>query len=720
MNIYKLPVRLDTVISDEVQKEIQPLLDNNKYVVFDFSECVYISSSGIRILIGSKKKLMRKQGDLYLANVSQVVSSVLEMSGMTAIFVIKPTVDEALKAIKEVENQQLQKFDFDFEGHTFKFEKNVEKSTDIVVWDDVTLASFDELQFAVGEGLSADDVEFDKNKAVPFFSTGQCVGFFDSQDSFNSDFRISVQPTKTGVYVKECVSFGKTPFGFLKGENNCKLTLQQFLSMTVACKTQHYPEMLDDSLCVIAQRDENQPSIIIVYQKGGSFSGGAFLLENGFSVTTDSNFGASIAKNLSLDNTLEIKQLNFDLILENPVCAMFFANKKINFKDTRLVVEMDKNEPSLELYQEFLARRIYTDSAKIVVHKLHGGFSAQTFQVNSFDFEGRRLRPTVMKMAAKDMINRESANCIRYAQPYILNNCAQILGTEFFGEKGALRYNFVGIGGDQSHVKWLTDYYLKEPFETLKPIFDKIFKQILMPWYGQGIRTRQKPFLCCDPTLTFFPYIYDEVKKVLNVDSDEKYVYIKELQRDMLCPYWMLKHIYPQQRDFEIDYFEGICHGDLNMQNILLDEKNNVFLIDFSETKTRLAISDFARLEAIIMLENSKFSSEEDHAEYISFLIKFYEETQSIHDDDFPKVEYKGKNQDFINKNIQLTRVLRNYALECVHGEKNAIPYYFALLEWILPEVCYYGDMDTKAKRLSMIVAGLLCEKVLLWFNKNE
>lgn len=718
-NIYKFPTRLDTTISADIQKEIQPIIDQFKFVIFDFSDCVYISSSGIRILIGSKKSLMKKQGDLFLTNMSQVVHSVLEMTGMTNLFVIESSVENALKKIEELENQQSQTFDCNFEGQSFLFKKNANPKTDMVVWDDLTLASFAELQFGVGMGHQAYNVEFKQDETLPFISTGQCVGFIDSQDKFNSDFRISVHPTKNGVYIKEGFSFDKNPFGFLQSKNDSQITLKQFVDMAATLKKEHYPEMLDGFLCVIVQQDQNQPDISIVYQKDGKTCGGTFLLEKLFSIELSSNFGESIERNITLVNTVEIKLLNLDSVLINPICALFFANQKVNFKNTRLQIEIKNNEPPLELYQEFLARRIYTDSTKIIVHKLHGGYSAQTFQVDSFDFDGRRLRPTVMKIAAKDMINRESANCIRYAQPYILNNCAQILGTEFFGEKGALRYNFVGIGGDQSHVKWLTDYYLKEPFEALKPIFDKIFKKILMPWYGQVILTKLKPFAKCDPTLTFFPTLCDVAKQVLDADADKQYIYIDELQRDMLCPYWMLKHIYPAHRDFEIAYYEGICHGDLNMQNILLDEKNNVFLIDFSETKTRLAIADFARLEAIIMLENAQFSSDEKQAEYAEFLIHFYEKTQSLDDNDFPNIEYTGENQEFINKNIQLTKVLRNYAFECVHGEKNAIPYYFALLEWILPQVCYFGNMGTKEKRLSMIVAGLLCEKVFSWLNKQ-
>jgi len=39
----------------------------------------------------------------------------------------------------------------------------------------------------------------------------------------------------------------------------------------------------------------------------------------------------------------------------------------------------------------------------------------------------------------------------------------------------------------------------------------------------------------------------------------------------------------------------------------LLDGEMNVYLIDFSETRPRSVVSDFARLEAIFMIEHARW-----------------------------------------------------------------------------------------------------------------
>jgi serine/threonine protein kinase len=176
----------------------------------------------------------------------------------------------------------------------------------------------------------------------------------------------------------------------------------------------------------------------------------------------------------------------------------------------------------------------------------------------------------------------------------------------------------------------------------------------------------------------------------------------------MLNPYWFLKHEYPKRRDKSMQYPTGICHGDLNMQNILLDETMNVYLIDFSETRQRSVVSDFARLEAILLIDNAPLETEADMKPYLDFIESFYN-VADLHSVS-PNI-YTGFHREKVAKNHALALKMRNYAYESTHQNADPIPYYMALLEWVLPIVCY--GIPIPQRRLSMIVASLLCEKVM-------
>jgi hypothetical protein len=53
---------------------------------------------------------------------------------------------------------------------------------------------------------------------------------------------------------------------------------------------------------------------------------------------------------------------------------------------------------------------------------------------------------------------------------------------------------------------------------------------------------------------------------------------------------------------------------------------------------------------------------------------------------------------------------MREYSVKSAEGDSNIVPYYLALLEWVLPVVCFV--CTTHHKRLSMVVAALICEKL--------
>jgi serine/threonine protein kinase len=285
-----------------------------------------------------------------------------------------------------------------------------------------------------------------------------------------------------------------------------------------------------------------------------------------------------------------------------------------------------------------------------------------------------------------------------------------VLGAEFHGDTGALRYNFVGIGGESSQLKWLTDYYHKSDLAFLEPLFDKIFLHILKPWYGQPVSKTIYPFRDHNPTVTFFPHIYKTVGDLFSISADERYLTLPESDTPILNPYWFLKHEYNNRRDWSISYFTSICHGDLNMQNILLDENMNVYLIDFSETKPRSVISDFARLEAIFLIDNAPVENKTDMADYLHFISNFYSCKLLS---EIPEISYSGKHSDKVLKNAALTVKMREYAFTSARGNADLVPYYIALLEWVLPVVCYYS-MPELQKRVSLVVSSILCEKILV------
>ena len=80
--------RLDTITAPALEKSINEELGDIKHLVLDVKGMEYISSAGLRVLLGAQKK-MQKIGSMKVMNVCAEVMEVFEMTGFADILVIE-------------------------------------------------------------------------------------------------------------------------------------------------------------------------------------------------------------------------------------------------------------------------------------------------------------------------------------------------------------------------------------------------------------------------------------------------------------------------------------------------------------------------------------------------------------------------------------------------------------------------------------------------------
>ena len=86
--IIELVGRLDTITAPALDKTISSDIEGVKKLVIDFKSLEYISSAGLRVLLGAQKK-MQKVGTMRLVNVCEEVMEVFEMTGFSDILTIE-------------------------------------------------------------------------------------------------------------------------------------------------------------------------------------------------------------------------------------------------------------------------------------------------------------------------------------------------------------------------------------------------------------------------------------------------------------------------------------------------------------------------------------------------------------------------------------------------------------------------------------------------------
>lgn len=74
--------RLDTTTAPNLESVINELPEDTKELLFDMSGVEYISSAGIRVLLGAYKKMNTNHGIMRIEKANDMVREVFEMTGL--------------------------------------------------------------------------------------------------------------------------------------------------------------------------------------------------------------------------------------------------------------------------------------------------------------------------------------------------------------------------------------------------------------------------------------------------------------------------------------------------------------------------------------------------------------------------------------------------------------------------------------------------------------
>jgi len=111
VSVAHITGKLDTNTASFYENEIFPLIDvqpeKNAAVqvstalklVLELQGMDYVSSAGLRVLIITAKKIKSKNGSLILSGMQKQIKNIFDISGLSTIFQIVPSLEEALSKI---------------------------------------------------------------------------------------------------------------------------------------------------------------------------------------------------------------------------------------------------------------------------------------------------------------------------------------------------------------------------------------------------------------------------------------------------------------------------------------------------------------------------------------------------------------------------------------------------------------------------------------------
>ena len=91
MSKFKIPERFNAVTATDVEKKLLSLIQREKpdRMICDFSETVYMSSAGLRVMLVVSKTMKAIDGESIFCGVQPEVFSIFKMAGFTHVLNIQ-------------------------------------------------------------------------------------------------------------------------------------------------------------------------------------------------------------------------------------------------------------------------------------------------------------------------------------------------------------------------------------------------------------------------------------------------------------------------------------------------------------------------------------------------------------------------------------------------------------------------------------------------------
>ena len=90
--------RLDANTAPVADKTIKKILKRDCLrMIFDFSTMDYLSSGGLKVILGATKELRRKDGQIVLCSLSKFVKEIFEVSGLNSLIPITESLESGIE-----------------------------------------------------------------------------------------------------------------------------------------------------------------------------------------------------------------------------------------------------------------------------------------------------------------------------------------------------------------------------------------------------------------------------------------------------------------------------------------------------------------------------------------------------------------------------------------------------------------------------------------------
>ena len=381
----------------------------------------------------------------------------------------------------------------------------------------------------------------------------------------------------------------------------------------------------------------------------------------------------------------------------------FLFNLTLNGKRVK------RDDPSLpELSEELedLLCRLFFDAQSLKVRPLSSGLSgANVLWVKPFYTNGPG-EERVVKFGDVRTIDREYQNYLDYVEKFIGGSTVvPNNGLRRTPRLGGIIYKLIGAAGEQTES--FGSFYARSETSEINQLLDRLFFETCKSWYSNP-GNQQSVELTTQYTQSL-GLTQQKLERALTEGlksvQGKQTLHFNLLDGDRTFPNPVLAMA---DFDFEETTYECKTHGDLNENNVLVDNLGHTWLIDFDKTGKGHILRDVAEMDCIVRF---KLLSSDDAT--LQERLEMEEALCSIRQ--FTDVDQLS--QRFVTNNPLLAKAyatvvhLRTIARRLVLHSHDIKEYNIALFYYALNTIRFY-DIPTVQRQHALLSASLLVNQL--------